>query len=309
MVPGADGWLLLESELQLIQLGMFWGEHAPDARPLAPATLADPVPAIVEFAESLSQHGIHLLVAPVPPRPMVYPEALGMEKRDVEWARRTMHRQLRGFLEAVEARGVATVDLVEVLANARRRHGETVFLKGETHWTGVAVVRAATAIADEIRDKGWLQDVQTVEFRTRWIDRCPVGDLNVRLAEVAPELCAPREVMRCRKVTVPGIDRGGALGDRAFDSPVVLVGDSYTSCWSAISASLRHQMSAELGIVVDGIENHAGGINVVRLDLVREAQERPGYLSGKRVVIWCFALRDAARESHGWKRIRLPSPV
>jgi hypothetical protein len=101
-----------------------------------------------------------------------------------------------------------------------------------------------------------------------------------------------------------------ALEDKT--SPVVLLGDSHTLVFHSgeelhgTGAGLADQLAAELGIAVDVIGVRGSGATPARVNLLRRAKAQPGYLAGKKAVIWCFAAREFT-ESTGWSLVPFSS--
>jgi alginate O-acetyltransferase complex protein AlgJ len=101
---------------------------------------------------------------------------------------------------------------------------------------------------------------------------------------------------------------GSELEDTA--SPILLLGDSHTLVFHAgadlhgVGAGLADQLAAELGIPVDVIGVCGSGATPARKNLMRRIQADPAYLTGKKVVIWCFAAREFT-ESTGWSVLNL----
>ncbi len=74
VIAGADGWLFLSSELRLLSVGSFWGDDAAKVSRSTKPENADPVPAILDFHDQLKQHGIELVLVPVPPKAVATPK-------------------------------------------------------------------------------------------------------------------------------------------------------------------------------------------------------------------------------------------
>ena len=75
VVPGSDGWLFLTRELRHVGVGKFWGAAAAKVSRAKPK-YADPLPAIINFNAQLKKLGIDLILVPVPPKAVVYPDKL-----------------------------------------------------------------------------------------------------------------------------------------------------------------------------------------------------------------------------------------
>jgi alginate O-acetyltransferase complex protein AlgJ len=69
----------------------------------------------------------------------------------------------------------------------------------------------------------------------------------------------------------------------------------------ASSAGLPSQLAMELQLPIDWIGVRGSGARPARIQLFRRAR-KPGYLAGKKVVIWCFSAREFT-EASGWGKI------
>jgi alginate O-acetyltransferase complex protein AlgJ len=267
-----------------------------------PPGAADPLPAILHVHRELQALGVHLLLVPVPPKAIVYADALeaGVAERPPPW----LDTDLQRFHATLREAGVDVVDLTDALLGARREAGEPLYCRRDTHWSGTGIVVAAQVIARRIRAQGF--DLPPARpFDEEWRDVAIVGDLQ-RLSG-RPDL--PPERVRVRAVGRRGPDGLAAVDpDRA--SPVLLVGDSHTLVFHAggdlhaTRAGLPDQLARELGFAVDLAGVRGAGSTAAWLDVARRARREPGYLPGKRVVIWCFAAREFT-EGDGWRPVPL----
>ena len=89
------------------------------------------------------------------------------------------------------------------------------------------------------------------------------------------------------------------------DSPVVLLGDSHSLVFHeggdmhARGAGLADQLALELGFALDVVAVRGSGATPARVNLLRRARKDKSYLTGKKVVVWCFSAREWS-ESLGW---------
>ena len=70
----------------------------------------------------------------------------------------------------------------------------------------------------------------------------------------------------------------------------------------ARGAGLPDQLALELGFAVDLVAVRGSGATPARATLLRLARANPGYLAGKKLVIWCFGAREFT-ESSGWQKV------
>ena len=75
-VPGKEGWIFFGPELHFVSAGPFWGKAAAKVSRATKPEHADPLPAILDFYRQLKKMGIELLMVPVPPKSVIYPDFL-----------------------------------------------------------------------------------------------------------------------------------------------------------------------------------------------------------------------------------------
>ena len=304
VVQGRENWLFLARELEHIAAGQFWGEAAAKVSKAAKAEQADPLPAILDFKAQLDRAGVELLIVPVPPKAIVYPDktAAGIGENAGEPPPRldTAHQ---AFYRLLKEKGVAVLDLTdELMAHRLDAANGPAYCTGDSHWSGQGCVIAAKAIAAALRERPWLAGIakhemaaenKTVEMR---------GDLWQALVGARKP---PVEKLLLRFVTDKQTKQPVAP-DRA--SPIVLLGDSHNLVFHAggdmhaAGAGLPDQLAMELGFAVDLVAVRGSGATPARINLMRAARADGNYLAGKKVVIWCFGAREFT-ESAGWQKV------
>ena len=296
-VSGSGGWLFLASELRFLSLGQFWGESAARVSRSSKPEWADPLAAIVDFQRQLKEKGIELLLAPVPPKGAVYPEklepAFGPDAGD---AAPYLHR----FYEELRVAGVDVLDLTETFRKNRENERGPVFCKTDTHWSGVGCALAARAIAEYVRPK-FATEPKGKEYAGDWKETAIKGDLLELLAPNAEKLDAER--LAIRSVAEKGT---GAPVEADPNSPILLLGDSHTLVFHdflAERSGLLDQLALEIGFAPDLIGTRGSGATPVRLSLYRRSIKDHGYLSKKKLVIWCFTAREFTEASQGWQKL------
>jgi alginate O-acetyltransferase complex protein AlgJ len=289
-IVGKDGWLFLRSELRHIGAGPFWGEAAAKISRASSPDKSDPLPAIVDFHEQLKAIGIELIFAPVPCKALVYADKLGAPTKG---RLDTVHQD---FYKMLVARGVKVVDLADAFAE-EKANGPALYCKTDTHWSPYACELAAKLVKERLGSPTWLQAKPGV-FKTAVEKRKIVGDLTEGTGS---------EELPTRVVT--GADTTLAEGKA---SPVLLLGDSHTLVFHTgqelhgTGAGLADQLAAELGIAVDVIGVRGSGATPARVNLLRRAKSDAGYLSGKKLIVWCFAAHEFT-ESPGWSLVPFSS--
>ena len=96
------------------------------------------------------------------------------------------------------------------------------------------------------------------------------------------------------------LDAAGNLYDDDPDSPVVLLGDSFTGVYQLMDcehAGVSAHLAKELGYPLDLVMSYGGGPNV-RQKLLRRGEAA---LATKKVVIWMMTARDLYDFEDGWE--------
>ena len=292
---GREGWLFFTPEIRHLAAGEFWGPAAVSVSRATRPEAADPLPAILAFHSALEARGIHLLMVPVPAKARIYPEYLPepMRTSDVAGVHERFYAKLR-------SKGIAVLDPTERLRAGREHHKGPVYCRQDSHWSGIACVLVAEKIAAAIREH-LVPPAALLEMEAAWEKIALDGDL----ARLLPEPPAEREELNVRKIRSP---RDGALLPVEPDphSPVVLLGDSHALVFHAggdmhaRGAGLADQLACELGFAVDLVAVRGSGATPARLNLFRRAQRDADYWEQKRVVVWCFSVREFT-ESDGWR--------
>ncbi len=193
--------------------------------------------------------------------------------------------------------GVEVVDLVPVYELAKASLGKRLFLRTDSHWTPQTMARSAQELALRIA----LTPREEAAFSTTKVALKSSGDLAALLGVERMERWEePIEERMLR-------EDGKNIWQSNEESPVLLLGDSFTNVFSlgemgwGKGAGLAEALSVELGFSVDRIARNADGAFASREELRRH----PGRLSGKRVVIWQFAMRELSFGD--WRMLDLPS--
>jgi alginate O-acetyltransferase complex protein AlgJ len=301
-IGGRDGWLFFAPELRHVGAGPFWGPDAARVSRARQADWADPLPAILDFKRQLHDAGVELLLVPVPPKCIVYADMLPWTV-SVPTPPPRLDPAHQSLYELLRSQGVTVVDLTEPFL-ANRSHPEgPLYCRQDTHWSGTGCVLAAQAIADLVRRRPWIADIERQEFRREWYSTTIQGDLWRALQDGA----LPPEELRLRRIL-----RDAAGGSASIEpepsSPVVLLGDSHNLVFQggddmhARGSGLADQLALELGFPVELVGVRGSGATPARVNLLRRAQRDPDYWKRKRLVIWCFAAREFT-ESDGWSLV------
>jgi alginate O-acetyltransferase complex protein AlgJ len=288
VVAGRDGWLFLPGDLRALAV--------PDLASLSPGAggEADPLPAIVDFAAQVRRAGAELLLVPVPPKPLVYPETL--LPAGLEGAGADLGTPLAELYAELARRGVPVLDLLPALRAAKGEGRDPLYCRTDTHWAPRGIAVAAAAVADRIGRPEWLAAVPRREVRSARRPFAIEGDLRRLLPEPRPE---PE---RLELISFAGPD-GEPLAPWR-ESPVLLLGDSHALVFHAGAelhargAGLADHLAGAWGVPVDLVAVRGSGGTPARVNLLRRGDS----LAGKRLVVWVFAARELAA-GQGWKLV------
>ena len=303
-VAGREGWLFLGRELRHVAAGPFWGVDAIAVSRAKKPQNADPLPAILDFKSQLERAGIELLLVPVPPKVVVYPEKLAERFLDGAGDPQRLDTQHAEFYELLVAKGVRVLDLAPVFA-AHRDDAELapLYCRQDTHWSGGGCLLAAREIARLVGNPSWLADAKRVDLASRVEEREIIGDLARAQTPGMPT----KEKISLRFVGIEENDELRPLPDDPA-SPIILLGDSHNlvfhaggSDMHAAGAGLADQLALELRTPLDVVAVRGSGATPARINLLRKSR-RAGYLAEKKLIIWCFSAREFT-ESDGWNLI------
>jgi len=297
---GKDGWFFLVSEVRSISVGRFWGEAAAKASRASRPDRADPLPAILDFHSQLKTAGIDLIVVPVPPKAIIYPELISdaIARPDAGATPPRLDEFHQEFYGLLRAKGLKVLDLVPHLMKRRFHENGNAYCQHDTHWSSKSCELTAKLIMKEMGNPDWLKSVSKRRFVSRTVHAEIVGDLWQYLGEGA----SGKEKLPL--VVVSEENRDGEPIESWRESPVLLLGDSHTLVFHLIGlhatgAGLADHLARELGFPVDLVGRRADGVTSTRIDLLR----RRDNLAGKKVVIWCFTARDFTENFQGWRQL------
>jgi len=296
-VPAVDGWFFFGPELRHVSAGVFWGPAAAAVSRARRPEEADPTAAILDLAAQLDRLGVELMLVPVPPKAIIFPEKVSAALT-VPVPVPRLDPDHQAFYDRLRDEGVDVLDLTRLFIRERFHPEGPLYCRTDTHWSGTGCTVAAAAIAQEVRERSWFGTLETRPVGVTWYSTTVSGDL------VARDPAAPREELRLRGV-VTATPAGPGPPAPDPDSPIVLLGDSHTLVFHAgddlhaEGAGLADQLAFELGMPVDLVATRGGTGGSSRMLLRQRAEATPGYWGRKRLVIWCFAAR-AFTEGDGW---------
>jgi len=303
VVRGRDGWLFLASELRHVGVGKFWGDAAVNVSRARNPKHADPLPAIIDFNQQLKKLNIQLIIVPVPPKAVVYPEMISAGLKGTKPEPR-LDPQHQEFYKLLGKSGMTVLDIAPELIALRHGEPGLTCCKQDTHWSGRACVMTARLIAKHIKNRPWLKDMPKLKLASETREVEISGDLWRALKDDA----IPKEKLPLRFVgrkTAAGIEPV----EPGRGSPVLLLADSHGLVFHAggdmhaKGAGLADQLALELGFAVDVLAVRGSGATSARVSLYRRGRRDEGYIKGKKLIIWCFSAREFTESFTGWRRL------
>jgi hypothetical protein len=290
-VPGRDGWLFLNSELKHLGKGAFWGDAAQRVNATGSATSRDPMAAIVSYKKALAEAGIDLLLVPVPAKAIVYPEKL--DSRIVgPLPRLDLHHQT--FYALLREQGVEVLDVTPLLIEGRK--SAQVYCRTDTHYSPQGLKLVAAAVAEKVKEKDWYEAVPKSTYTITRYEKTVTGDL---LREYdGPNKPAPETVV-IEEIAPPD----GAPAAVNSTSPIVVLADSHGLIFHdgddmlAERAGLVDHLARELGMPIDLHGTLGSGATPTRVSFYRAARRDPGYIAGKKFVVWLLTVREFTESS------------
>lgn len=284
-VEGADGWCFLKSELRHLGAGDFWGDAAAKTAQCKDPKAQDPLQAIVAYDKALKAEKIKLLVVPVPPKAIIYPEKLA----DGNFTSGTRYdASLQRFYQELKKQGVEVLDLTPLFLSKKKGLSEPLYCLGDSHFSGEGAKVVAQAIAGKLKSYG-ISGSKSYTEKTS--DLTFTGDLYKSLAKRYSET---------RKLHFIS---GDPVTDKA--SPVLLFGDSHTLVFDAggdmfaSQAGLASNLACALKMPVEVIGVRGSGATPSRINVYRRSKAAPSFLKQKKVFVWCLSAREFT-EASSW---------
>ena len=257
----------------------------------------NPVDAIVDFHRQLKLRGVELLLLPTPEKTASSPSTFLFDLSGVQ----IPHPDTAEFFEQLAQADIEFVDLFEFYKTLTGR----LYLKRDTHWTPGTMESVATEVARRATEL--VEIPKTREWSTEPEQFYSSGDMLGMLNY--PRGRSPYLLMQIETQRVLDAESGNpCVPDRS--SPVLLLGDSFTRVFSdeqlglGEHAGLQEHLAKELSTSIDVIALAGGGARAVRESLARRKEG----LTGKRIVIWQFSMRDLPMISNHWECIDLGQP-
>jgi alginate O-acetyltransferase complex protein AlgJ len=290
-VTGRDGWFFAAAELLQI------------SRMSSTATATG---AIADYAQQLRARNIDLIVVPVPPKAIIYPDKVS---RGVKMKSRRPVRfdtPLKAGMDELEAKKVKVVDLTPAFLAHREDKEGTVFPRTSNTWSPYGVKIAVEEIAKAVRGSGAGARGSVTGITVEAATLTFTGGLAAGDDKVKPESLPATKIGR-----ISG-DKVRSLAFNTSGGSLLLMGDENVLAWreahnpqgaAGAFCSLAEQLAAELQIIPDVLSNSGDGRNAPRMRILRERTGGRGMLSSTRAVVWVFSALDLT--SKNWHRIPL----
>ena len=226
VVIGQDGWLFYRPGVDsVIGPGFLDPERLRrrsrnwrDAAALNPIH-ADPRPAILQFKQQVEAAGACLILMPIPDKSSLQGDKLS---RRIEPFAPVLNLSYRQFLDDMHAAGVEVFDPSPTLI----RPGEIRYLSQDTHWTPQWMDEVARHLAQRVRShlEGGLPQPLRLEETTV----SSLGDLAEMLRLTGQQTLFVPQTVTIQRV----LDADGKALKKDLQSPVLLLGDSFTNIYS-----------------------------------------------------------------------------
>ena len=290
-LAGSDGFLFYRNSLEYVAGGDLEKQRKGK----------NPLPVILEFKQELDALGVDFLFVPVPTKVEVYPEKLDPDFKKLDGA--IVNPYLRKLMLSLSREGVEVVDLLPAfLAAKAKAPTDLLFQHQDTHWTDRGLRLAAELLSARVKKYPWYAELarHAQTFSERETSFTRFGDLQSRLPEAeqskyTPETLAAHQVLRADKQPY----------DDDPDSPVVLLGDSFTAVYEltdAEHAGVSAHLARGVGYPLDLVMSYGGGPNV-RQKLLRRGRAA---LGDKKLVIWMMTARDLYNYWEDWESLKKP---
>ncbi len=293
-IEGRDGWLF--SAAELLQVSRISNTAA------ATASIAD-------YAQQLRSRGIDLIVIPVPPKALVYPDKISRSAKVPMKSRRParLDSVLKAAMDDLEARKIKVVDLMPELITHREEKSGTAFTRTGNAWSPCGVQVAVKEIAAAVKDskaggRGSVTGITSEPVTITYAGNLLIG---------AGGKQKPENFNTVKIGRVSG-DKVRSLAFNTSGGSLLLMGGGDIFAWRETNnppgsngafCSLAEQLAAELQMIPDVLANSGDGRNWPRLRILRERTSGRGMLDGTRTVVWIIPALDLILPN--WQRLPL----
>ncbi len=291
-VDGKDGWLFGSPEL--LQLSRISSTSAATS-------------AIADYAQQLRARNIELILVPVPPKALVYPDKISRKVPVKSKRPPRLDSLLKTAMDELAAKKVKVVDLLPAFLAHREDKDGPVFPRTSGTWSPHGVRIATKEIADAVREskggKGGTVTGITAEPATL--------NFTGALAIITEDKVKP-EIFHTQRIGRIVGDKVKSLSFETSGGSILLMGDSSIVAWREANnpqgsngafCSLAEQLAAELQTIPDVLATLNDGRNTPRLRILRERTNGHGMLEGTRVVVWVIPGLDLTVPN--WQKVPL----
>ena len=292
-IAGKDGWYFSDDELMRLSRS---------------TSTTSAVSAIADYAQQLRSQNIDLILVPVPPKALVYPDKIARGVKVPMKSKRParLDSVFKEAMDALEAKRVKVVDLLPEFIAHREDKGGPVFPRTSATWSPYGVQLASKSIAGAVKEsraggRGSVTGLSAEPVTLTFTGNLTGGSSKVR-AEALP-------AVRVGRIS-EGKVRSLAFGSSG--SSLMLMGGGDVLAWreannpqgsSGAFCSLAEQIAVELQMIPDVLANSSDGRNSPRLRILRERTNGHSTLGGTRAVVWIVPMLDLAVSN--WQRVPL----
>lgn len=290
-VAGKENWAFLKSELRFLSAGDFWGENAAKTSQAKDPKVQDPLAAITAYQKALAAENIDLILLPIPPKAVIYPDKLP----DVNLPVARYDQSLQRFYDILRKQGIQVFDVTPLLINARKNSDEPLYCLGDSHYSSYGCKVIAEALAKEIQKSHKLSGKQ--KYTTEKNNIRITGDLY-KAAQNSSGNTLPKD----ESIVLYTVKGGEA---KSKESPILILGDSHTLVFDigadlfATNAGFPSLLAAALKMPVEVMGVRGSGATPARINVYRRSKADVNFLKQKKLFIWCFSAREFT-EANGW---------
>jgi len=281
----AKGWYFLRKELQHLSNGNLATADLTKAN----VEGTDPLPVIAKYTADLKALGVDLLLVPVPPKAMIYPEKLS-DKIDPKSV-----PGMSAFYGKLKAAGVEVLDLETVFKEERSKNPDRqLYCATDSHWSPYACRLAAKLVAEKYKN---LPELKATALANG-------AELKEEPLEFVGDLVDDTQKAAVAKEKLPlwraGKGSGGQVETVESDpnSALLVIGDSHLQVFRkggnmlATQGGFIDHLQVDLSAAVEEITMQAGGADGPRVEIARTTAKNPDFWKKKKVLIWVFTARE-----------------
>ncbi len=297
-IAGRDGHHFSPTELQ--RLSQLKDPNAPSFKAAAAA--------ITDYHTQLKRRGIDLILVPVPPKAIIFPDKIDKDLK-IKVRRKKPARldsSLQAFYASLRSQGITLIDPTdELLSQRENKKWGPIYPKTASVWAPRGAETAASLIASGLKGAKWAnQPGKDGPLITESASLTFTGPLTSGTPEA--------ETLALRNI---GRSADGKMRSVTFSTggnPLTLIGDHTLLAWreannpvgaSGAFASLADQLAFELQTTPDLFPGKTDGRNTPRLRLLRDSSSGRNPLSATKTLVWVIQATDFALSD--WKRVPL----